>query len=124
MKVSHSKKRTTDFKNAFDQGFSKPKLLTKKGFDTWADLELLSDTLAGPMYNVLINENINYVFKDVDNRFPGVDDSISFQKWAMNLVNEYKDAVLRFEPKNDDENHDKELLLLKCEGMKNIVYYI
>ena len=61
-----------DYAQAFDEAFSAPDLLTPEAFDLWADLEIISDALAGPMYNVLHEGNHDSVYTDSEKSFSRV----------------------------------------------------
>jgi hypothetical protein len=91
-------KASEEYSEAFQRAFDKPGLLTPRGLYLWADLEIVSDALAGPMYSVLKSGNHDYVYRDKENRFPGVEDAASFRIWAIGIVTEYRTSVLAFKP--------------------------
>ena len=109
------------FARGFDAAFDRPDLESEAGFDLWADLELTSDWLAGPMYNVLTDGNHDYVYGDPDGRFPGVTDAASFREWALDLGWEYLAGVAKFEPVSDAERSDKDVLVAKGNAMLALV---
>lgn len=110
-----------EFKEIFWNSFSAPEFKSDRVFEFWADLEIISDALAGPLYNITQDGNCDYVYHDKDNRFPGVVDSASFKNWASKLVDEYKIKLLEFKPKNEIEQSEHSVLLRKVEMMNKTV---
>lgn len=110
-----------EFKEIFWSSFSAPELKSDRVFELWADLEIISDALAGPLFNITQDGNCDYVYNDKENRFPGVVDSESFKDWASKLVDEYKSKLLEFEPRNEMEQSDHSILLNKVEMMNKTV---
>lgn len=114
-------KASREYSEVFELAFSKPNLYTDRGHNVWADLELTSDILAGPLYSILKACNCDYVYSDKENRFPDVTDFKSFQNWANDVANFYKKGILAFDPQNPNETKDKESLLTKANAMLRIV---
>ncbi len=114
-------KVTDEFAQKFDEAFSKPELLTQEAFELWADLEIVSDALAGPMYHFLLKGNYDYVYSDKENRFVGVHDEKSFRAWAFGLVEEYRRSVAAFEPSCREQEQDKQTLSAKSKAMLRVV---
>ena len=64
------------FNKTFDEVFIAPSFKSKRVFELWLNLEIVSVTLAGPLYNILNNGDCNYVYTDKENRLPGVINAI------------------------------------------------
>ncbi len=111
-------KNVDQFQKAFDEGFNAPSFKSERVFELWVDLEIISDALAGPLYSIKTNGNCNYVYKDKENRFPGVTNAITFRKWANNLASEYKNKLLEFKPFGDIEEIEHGMLLKKADTMQ------
>lgn len=85
------------------------------------DLEMLSEALAGPMYNVLTKGNHHYVYRDSEGRFPNVTDAASFRNWALSLGHQYQTIVAQLQPETVEEEDDKHWLTIKANAMVEIV---
>ena len=102
----------------FNEAFEQPKLAADRVWNLWVDLEITSDLLAGPLYNISTKGNCDYIYTDQDGRFPGVKTADDFRKWALRLAEEYRQGVDKFVPANPDEAGDRERLLRKAEAMR------
>lgn len=104
----------------FWKAFGRPRLRTKKFNNLWLRLELLSDWLAGPLSAIKENGHCDYVFKDKEKRFLGVSDVESFRRWCLDIVNEYREEILKTPIKNNDERLDREDMLDIAQNMEEL----
>src|SRR5678816_518616 len=91
------------FKVAFEAAFSFPKVVSAKAREVRLDLEIVSITLAGPMYHVLTSGNYDYVYRDKEGRFPGVTDAASFRVWATAVAQSYLKIADAFRAETPEE---------------------
>jgi hypothetical protein len=102
------------FEEIFWDGFHRPKLLSEKFTSIWLSLEPLNDQLSGPLFAIYENGNCDYFFQD-KNRFPWMNIPEDFMQWCSDRIVKYKEIVENTESLNDDESHDKEILLFQVD---------
>ncbi len=107
----------TLFKELFLQGFMRPQLRTDVFKEVWSDLEGWSDTLAGPLYSIYVDDNCDYVFGDSETRFKGIKSEDELLGWCLCIVEEYRRGVKRIEAMTENEIIDQQTLL----GQTNIM---
>ncbi len=61
------------------------------------EVELISDTLAGPLFALFTNGECDYVLADTVT-FPTIHDSASFLSWCLSLVDDYRRVVRNRNP--------------------------
>ncbi len=102
-----------------------PSLRTPRGrrsrrfYDVWADLELIKDELAGPLYSIYTKGECDYVYSD-RTRFPTIHDPESFLAWCLSLVDQYRQGALKAEPSDEAEKSDQAKLLESADAMESI----
>ena len=110
-----------EYRLAFEAAISWPDVQSARAQELRVNLEIISDTLAGPMFSVLTRGQYNYVFKDTEGRFPGVVDEPSFRAWAAGVARSYERAVTELKPETPIEEHDRDLLLEKARSMLEVI---
>lgn len=111
------------FKELFEQAFyTKLKFNTNKFEESWCHLEMLSDLLAGPFYNIYTHGNCDYVFKGNHEAFQGIKNNEAFLSWCLNIVEDYRNIVNNTKAVNKNEKEDKQVLLKQTEIMERLSY--
>ena len=108
-----------DFRQLSWSVFKKPKLETMRFQAFWEDLELTSDSLAGPLYTLYQNGECDYVFRD-PLRFPSIREADGFLQWCLSHATEYGNGSRRITPMDDREKADQEKLLKCAAGMERL----
>ncbi len=108
-----------EFRKQFWQVFRRPQLETYRFETVWEDLELTSDSLAGPLHEIYTKGECDYVFRE-RLRFPTIRDADGFLKWCLSHPREYRRGALRVAPTNDAEKRDQERLLECAAGMERL----
>ena len=94
--------------------------------DLRADLEFITDILAGPLFSIFETGDCHYVFDDKA-RFPTIHDARTFREWCLELVEGYRRIVRTWEPANNLEQEDIEMLLAAAsllEELSHLAYKI
>jgi len=92
---------------------------SKRYYDVWADLYLIPDALAGPLYAIYKRGECDYVFSDPA-RFPTIHDPDTFLAWCLALADEYRNGVLIAGARDEDEKADQAALLERANGMERL----
>lgn len=108
------------FKELFRQGFMRPQLITEEFKEVWSDLEGWSDTLAGPLYSIYVDDNCDYVFRDSETRFKGIKSEDELLGWCLDIVEEYRRGVSKMAAKTENEIVDQQMLLSKTNIMEKL----
>ena len=83
------------------------------------EVELVSDTLAGPLFALFTKGECDYVFADPV-IFPTIHDPESFLSWCLSLVEDYRRVVRHGNPASEAEKADQERLLEIAAGMERL----
>jgi hypothetical protein len=108
------------FKDLFRQGFIRPQLITKQFKEVWSDLEGWTDTLAGPLYSIYVDENCDYIFCDSETRFKGIKSEDEFLVWCLGIVEEHRRGANKIEAKTENELTDQLILLSQTDIMEKL----
>jgi len=80
----------SELRSAFDTAFLHRRLSTKRGRWHWIDLEVLRDSLAGPLWSIVNHGGCAYVYARDDDYFAGVSDPVTLRarlrQWHDELV--------------------------------------
>ena len=111
----------------FWQAFAAPNIESDKAWDAYSDVEMISDLLAGPVYNISTVGHCDYVFAPSETHIPGVTDAETFRAWCMEMITSYRQALEPFRPQDDRES--KDLGVLQAQGtvmeqLANLAYSI
>ncbi len=102
------------YKEVFWDGFHRPKLLSDKFSAIWKNLEPVNEQLSGPLFAVYEKGHCDYFFLD-KNRFPWMNIPEDFMQWCTDRIEKYKETVELELSTNNEEAHDKEVLLFQVD---------
>jgi hypothetical protein len=105
------------FKEIFWDAFHRPDLKSEKFEMIRVKLQPLQDLLAGPLFSIYAQ--CDYVFQDQD-RFPQVKHPDDFLNWCIDIINQYKDAIIPETPETELEKKDKQILLYQTDMMMEL----
>ena len=95
---------------------TKNKWNTKIASQIWFECQSWEETLAGPLFAFCKNGNCDYVYTRNDDYFHDVDTPDNLRDKLNSWLSEIEKIVNKFEPKNEEEKADKELMKAKIEG--------
>jgi hypothetical protein len=99
----------SQFKQKFWDGFHEPNLKSDKYIELWKQLEISDYWLAGPLYAMYENANINYLFID-QNRFADINTLDDFVAWANEIIDNFKQGIAKVPAEKQVEQDDLNLL--------------
>jgi len=108
-----------EFRAQFWPVTRRPKTHTERFGNVRDELELVSDALAGPLFEIFKEGECDYVFRD-PSTFPTIHDPESFLSWCLSLADEYRQGALKEKPSNEEEKADQERMLEVARGMERL----
>jgi hypothetical protein len=110
--------RLAAFRKQFDLVFAPFGLASERYAEIRPDLELVSDSFAGPMYAIYDHGNCDYVFDN--DQFPGIHDVDDLMGWFMTWISEFRRVAATLKPSGAAEQSDDRCLARIAEHLEEL----
>jgi len=114
----------TDLRVAFEAAFyaqSSHGWNSERGRAFWSSLEGWRDSIAGPVYSIVMKGDCEYVYTRGGHYFTGVSEPKSLQSRLLDWQAELVDTVEEFTPASSAEEEDLASMRLRAAAMRSVI---